>query len=150
MSVGEIDRVLCDQLWYSSPETLDTPELDYLADSGALDLLRDSRLRCAIGALSYSISSARRPLVRDYDFYMNQLLPYLTRHAAMPQIWNVNCHRPGDPTQGKPVSHRALVEDRGFQGLMTVRTDILAETRSDASLTEEIAECVRQIEQALQ
>ena len=160
MSDAEIDRVLCDQLWYSSPETLDTPELDYLADSSALDLLQDSRLRRSIGALSYSISSARRPLVRDYDFYMNQLLPYLTRHAAMPQIWNVNCHRPGHPTeafpygtklaQGKPVSHRPLAEDRGFQGLMTVRIDILAEAQSDAHLKEEIAECVRQIEQALQ
>lgn len=104
MSDAEIDRVLCDQLWYSSPETLDTPELDYLADSSALDLLQDSRLRRSIGALSYSISSARRPLVRDYDFYMNQLLPYLTRHAVMPQIWNVNCHRPGHPTEAFPMA----------------------------------------------
>jgi len=33
---------------------------------------------------------------------------------------------------------------------MTVRIDILAEAQSDAHLKEEIAECVRQIEQALQ
>jgi hypothetical protein len=160
MTEAEIDRALCDQLWYSSPETLDTPELDYLAGGRALDLVRDARLRRAIGALPYSISSARRPLERDYDFYMNQLLPYLTHHAVMPQIWNVNCHRPGNPmegfpygaklAQGSPVSHRPLVEDRRFQGLITVRIDILAETQLSASLKEEIAECIRQIEQTLQ
>jgi hypothetical protein len=52
--------------------------------------------------------------------------------------------------QGAPVSHRALIEDRRFQGLITVRIDILAEAQSSANLREEIAECIRQIEQTLQ
>jgi hypothetical protein len=155
----EIDRLLCDQLWYSSPENLDTPELDFLADSGDLDLVRDTRLRRAIGALPYSLAQARRPMEREYDFFMNQLLPHLTRHSALPQIWNVMCHRPGNPAsqfpygaklaQAVPASHRALVADREFQGLMTVRIDILAEAQSRPRLKEAIADCIRQVEQRL-
>jgi type II secretory pathway pseudopilin PulG len=157
---AEIDRLLCDQLWYSSPENLATPELDFLADSGDLDLVRDMRLRRAIGALPYSLASARRPMEREYDFFMNRLLPHLARYSAMPQIWNVNCHRPGNPAaqvpygarlaQGAHVSHRALVEEREFQGLMTARIDILAEAQSSADLKEAIADCIRQVEQSLQ
>ena len=156
---AEIDRLLCDQLWYSSPENLATPELDFLADSGDLDLVRDARLRREIGALPYSLAMARRPMDREYDFFMNRLLPHMARNSAMPQIWNVNCPRPGNPAsefpygaklaQGAPVSHRALVEDREFQGLMTVRIDILAEAQSSPRLKEAVADCIRQVEQIL-
>jgi hypothetical protein len=159
LSDAEIDRLLCDQLWYSSPENLDTPELDFLADSGDLDLVRDPRLRRAIGALPYSLALAKRPMDREYGFFMNRLVPHLARHSAMPQIWNVNCHRPGNPAsqfpygaklaQAAPVSHRELVEDREFQGLMTARIDILAEAQSSPDLKEAVADCIRQVEQAL-
>lgn len=87
---AEIDRLLCDQLWYSSPENLATPEPDFLADSGDLDLVREARLRRALGALPYSLTQAKRPMEREYEFFMNRLLPHFARYSAMPQIWNVN------------------------------------------------------------
>lgn len=47
------------------------------------------------------------------------------------------------------MSHRALVEDREFQGLMTVRIDILVEAQSSPRLKEAIAGCIRRVERAL-
>ena len=154
----EIDVLISDLTWYTSPEEVDTPELESLLSSGDLALISDRELRGKIGSLQYLLESTRAVIQRDLDFFNKIQVPFLIKHTVLQQIWNIGQHRPGFPNINFPsilevplretVSHRSLLENREFQSILAQRARSLVDIQmwSSAGVEESVAEVIQLIE----
>ena len=168
----EIDRLLADLMWFTSPDWLLTPELNSLVFSGDLSVVSNSQLRRDLGKLPTTLDGIRNIMQKDLDFYNDEFLAYLTANSFIEQIVNADDHRPGFPNIVWPnadrievmvqVSHRKLLDGREFQNLLSRRiinlgeiqywstTNIEDNNTVSADVVETIADMINTLEQELQ
>jgi hypothetical protein len=172
LSDEEIDRLLADLMWFTSPDWLLTPELSSVVSSGDLAVLSNRQLRRDLGKLPTTLDSIRNLMQKDLDFYINEFMPYLTTNSFLEQIVNADVHRPGFPNIVWPntdrieltaqISHRDLLDGREFQNLLSRRiinlgeiqywstTNIEDNNAVSANAVETIADMINTLEQELQ
>jgi len=131
----EIDRLIGDLSWYITPANLITPILDSLGSGAAISAISSSDLRIKIIVVSSQIEYVRLINQTDMSFFQTQLIPFLMKHTAWQQIYNVSNQEPG--TGGEfpgeivelraLISHQDLLSNREFQNLLTQRIALLTE-----------------------
>ena len=168
----EVDRLLADLIWFTSPDWLLTPELSSLVSSGDLAVVSNSQLRRDLGKLPITLDGIRNLMQKDLDFYNDEFMPYLTANSFLEQILNADDYRPGFPNIVWPtddqieltvkVSHRDLLADREFQNMLSRRilnlgeiqywatTGIEGNNAVSANVVENITDMINALEQELQ
>ena len=131
LSDRDIDRLLADLIWFTTPDWLLTPELNSLVSSGDLSVVSNSELRRDLGKLPTTLDGIRNLMQKELDFYTNEFMPYLTENSFLEQVFNADDYRPGFPNikwtnadrieVTAQVSHRDLLDRRTFQNLLSRR-----------------------------
>lgn len=135
----EIDKLLADQWWYTSRETFTTGTLMSFIESGQLHSISDSNLRLSLSNLAFYFSRLGQFSGEDRDFVVNRELPYLSRHAFLPQVLEAATRIPGGDESTpytykldshQRIDHTTLLGQREFQNILTERIDYLESIRS--------------------
>lgn len=161
VSDSEIDRLLGDQSWLSSPENFSAPVLNAVLHSGDMSVISSQELRLELTLLAEKFDWMRSVLQEDLDFVYTYLFPHLFEHASLLHIGASEQQRPGSsgfvfpesPVKvGTAFSHRELVSSRRFQNLMLHRSIILEDITSlsrTPDLADRIDEAISRIEREL-
>jgi hypothetical protein len=127
------DQVLADLSWFLGEDELESDVLDMLN----LQLINNKSLRHEISLWRKNMSLLETVLEQDYDHYSNAWVPYLRKHASMPQLSNAIESSPiNKPWNGfhyaiedKRIDHAKIFEDQEFQNLVVhkiwIQNDIL-------------------------
>lgn len=131
----EIDRLLEDLWWWSIPESWSSAELNSIISNGDLALLSNEDLRLDIGGWPVLLSAVRAIINREHDFYRDQFMPYLFKHASLQQLAMITDGTPGNPDSSydwghtfklrKKQSHREILSQQDFQNLLIQRASNL-------------------------
>ena len=132
----ELDRLLLDQRWGSSPDRFAAPELKSVIARGDLRLISNQKLRENLRAWPARLTEISKALAEDFQFTFTVVDPYFRANLSLLQLHVALTHRPGDSTfvpktSGvKPkdsVSHIPILAEKYFQNLMAQRHDLLSE-----------------------
>ena len=132
----ELDRLLLDQRWGSSPDRFAAPELKSVIARGDLRLISNQKLRENLRAWPARLTEISKALAEDFQFTFTVVDPYFRENLSLLQLHVALTHRPGDSTfvpktSGvKPkdsVSHIPILAEKYFQNLMAQRHDLLSE-----------------------
>jgi hypothetical protein len=161
ISDQEIDQLIEDQTWLSSPDNFSAPLLKAILERGDDKLISDRHLRARLILLPKKLDWIRVSMQEDLNFTHLNLEPYLYEHASLLHLFQVNMTRPGTPeiTFVRPrvelrttFSHKKLLESREFQNLLLQRSVLLEDIISLArnpELPSEIDELITLIERDL-
>jgi hypothetical protein len=132
----ELDRLLVDQRWGSSPDRFSAPELNSVISRGDLRLISNRVLREDLRTWPAKLIGVSKVLAEDFQFTSMVVDPYFRDNLSLLQLHAAMTHRPGDPTyipetpDVKPkdsVSHIPILADPFFQNIMAQRHDLLNE-----------------------
>lgn len=123
-----LDHRLANLLWFSGA-TVSSGLLDGLLRDGRVTAVENETLRRTLTDWPNWISQLEGVSSQEKVTYMEVLLPFLSRHAALPQISNVSYQhgRPGDGWGADPeaivpvgstVDHSALLRNPEFAGIV--------------------------------
>ena len=161
ISDHEINLLLEDQTWFSSPDSFSAPKLNAIIDRGDISLISNRVLRARLTLLPDKLTWIRTALREDVVFTGMRLEPFLARNASLLHIQNAGQTRPGTsgfefpalPIQtGTAFSHKSLLKNREFQNLMIQRSTILEDIISLArtpDLLKRLEETIELIEREL-
>jgi len=133
---GELDRLLLDQRWSSSPEKFSAPELNSVITRGDLRLISNRELRENLRSWPARLTWISKVLAEDFQFSSTVLDPYFRDKLSLLQLHMATTHRPGDPSyvpntpEIKPnetVSNFPILAEKSFQNMMAQRYDLLNE-----------------------
>ena len=120
----ELDRALERLTWIvASPIE---PELRWLLSENRIGLVSDPELVNELGTLRLNIFEWDRSHTATRSFYYDDLMPYLRKHASLPQINSISGQEPGTSDQfpvherelRERVSHQFLLQDQEFTNLL--------------------------------
>ena len=132
----ELDRLLVDQRWGSSPDRFSAPELNSVIARGDLRLISNRKLREELRTWPAKLTWISKALAEDFQFTISVVDPYFRNNLSLLQLHGAMTHRPGDPTyvpktpDVKPkelVSHISILADTTFQNILAQRHDLLNE-----------------------
>lgn len=134
----QIDQMLYDLSWTLNPSYYEVPTLDALRNDDLFSGFEDVELQRDIAKLVIGIEGVQNDVRRDEKFFDDHWTPYLIANASLPQIYNASSRIPGFPKEEYPSnlyganvtqkrSHRALLGDNQFQGLLQERANTLAD-----------------------
>jgi len=161
ISDQELDGLLSDQTWVSSPANFSAPVLNAIIERGDDRLISSSHLRALLILLPGKFNWIRENLQEDVDFMHSHLEPYLYENGSLLHLSQADLTRPGTsgfvfpapPVEPRTTfSHRPLLEAREFQNLMLQRAVILEDIISLArypDLPAKIDETIAAIESEL-
>ena len=161
ISDQEIDRLLADQTWISSPANFSAPVLKAIIERGDDRLISNSDLRALLISLPDKFNWIRDTLQEDVDFMHLRLEPYLYENGSLLHLSYANLARPGTsgfvfpapPVEPRTTfSHKSLLQTREFQNLMLQRAVILEDIISLArypDLPGQVDETIALIEREL-
>ena len=158
----EIEQLLTDMTWLSSPSKFSVPVLSATLDRGDDRLISNPGLRIRLILFTDKFEWIRETMQEDVDFMKWYLEPFLSKHASILHLFQTDQRRPGTsgfvfpspPVEPQTAfSHRPLLEQREFQNLMLQRATILEDIVSLArypDLPAEVDETIALIENELQ
>ena len=161
VSDREIDQLLSDQTWLSSPSNFSAPVLSAILERGDDKLISDRNLRSRLISLPEKFNWIREVMQEDVHFMHTSLEPYLYEHASILHLSQGDLTRPGGsgfvfprpPVDPRTTfSHKALLKERQFQNLMLQRAVILEDIISlarDPELPSQMDETMALIEREL-
>lgn len=132
----ELDRLLLDQRWGSSPDNFAVPELKSVIARGDLRLISNQELRENLRAWPARLTGISNALAEDSQFTFTVVDPYFRENLSLLQLHMAMMHRPGDSTfvpktpGVKPndlESNIPILAEKYFQNLMAQRHDLLSE-----------------------
>ena len=161
VSDEELDRLLADQTWISSPENFNAPELNSAILRGDLSLVSNRELRTQLRSWPAKFTWILAVLAEDMEFTRSVIHPYLRDNVSLLQLNERPLKRPGDPTYtaDAPIldlettmSHAAVLSDMTFRNMLAQRQDILADILSlarDPELPQRLDETIALLEQEI-
>lgn len=135
----EIDKLLADLWWYTSSAQFTTGTLMSFIESGQLHTISNTNLRLSFSNLAVHFTQLGQFADDDRNFVVNRELPYLSRHAFLPQVLEAATTIPGGNISTpytykldghQRIDHTILLGQREFQNILTERIDYLESIRS--------------------
>jgi len=134
----EIDLLLYDLSWTLNSTYYEVPILEAIRSSDIFSGIGDVPFQLKLAELVQGIEGVQNDRNRDEAFFDNHWVPYLAANASLPQIYNASRRTPGFPGEEYPVdlyaatvvskrSHRPLLSEIQFQGLLQERAALLAD-----------------------
>ena len=134
----EIDLLLYDLSWTINATYFHVPILEAIRNSDTFSEIGDVPFQLMLAELVLGIEGVQNDRERDEAFFDNHWVPYLAANASLPQIYNASRRVPGIPDEEYPVdlyavtvanarSHRPLLSEVEFQGLLQERANLLAD-----------------------
>ena len=158
VSDAELDRLIADQTWISSPENFIAPELNSAILRGDLSLVSNRQLRLQLRSWPAKFTWIQATLAEDMEFTRSVIHPYLRENISLLQLNDRLLKRPGDPTHTADVpvidlktttSHAAVLNDMTFRNILAQRQDILTDILSlarDPEMPQRLDETIAQLE----
>lgn len=157
----QIDLLLYDLSWTLNSTYYEVPILDSIRNSDIFSGIGDVSFQLKLAELVQGIEGVQHDRNRDEAFFDNHWVPYLSANASLPQIYNASSRTPGFPGEEYEVglyaativnkrSHRPLLSEIQFQGLLQERANLLADIftrvpRFDEKLDEVIEYLEREV-----
>ncbi len=157
----QIDLLLYDLSWTLNATYYEVPILEAIRNSDIFSGIGDVPFQLNLAELVQGIEGVQYDRDRDEAFFDNHWVPYLAANASLPQIYNASRRTPGFPGEEYEVdlyaatvvskrSHRPLLSEVQFQGLLQERANLLADIftrvpRFDERLDEVIQYLVREV-----
>ena len=157
----ELDHLLEQQLWVSTPTTFTAPELNAAISRGDLALVSNRDLRSLLQSWPAKFQWITSAMQNDLDFSNGDLGRFFLENTSILQLIDSSEHRPGDPTFSRPersfmvtdrISHRDLLQNRQLQNILLTRVDLLDDVVSmarDDALPERLDKTIELIEREL-
>ncbi len=157
----ELDHLLEQQLWVSTPTNFSAPELNAAISRGDLVLVSNRDLRSRLQSWPAKFQWIVSAMQGDLDFSNSDLARFFFENTSFIQLIDSSEHRPGDPTFSRPersfnvterISHRDLLQNRQLQNLLLTRVDLLDDVISlarDDEVPERLDETIELIEREL-
>jgi hypothetical protein len=161
ISDNDLNLLLGDLTWHSTPENFAAPKLNAIIEQGDISLITNRELRYQLLSLPDKLAWIRSSLFQDQDFMASMIDPYLIRNSSYLHIQHAGQKRPGSSgfvfpsppfNPASSVSHKDLLESREFQNLVMVRSGLLEEIVSldrTPDLPDQIDQTIVLIEQEL-
>ena len=157
----EIDRLLEQQLWISSPANFAAPELEAVISRGGMALVSSRDLRLLLQSWPAKFDWIASAMQEDLDFVNRDLGPFLSENTSFLQLMESGTHRPGDSTFSRPerqlnvaerISHKELMNNRQLKNMLLTRVDLLDDIISlarDDALPDRVDETVALLKKEL-
>jgi len=157
----EVDELLSDLTWVSSPNNFSAPVLTGMIERGDDRLISNRSLRARLALLPAKFDWIRETMQEDVVLMREHLEPFLYENASILHLSQTDLTRPGTsgfvfprpPVEPQSTfSHKALLQKREFQNLMLQRAVILEDIISlarEPDLPAQIDETIALIEREL-
>jgi hypothetical protein len=128
---SEIDELLYDLTFSVDPAFVRIPALEETSAGDAFSTVMGYEFRRKLGQFVTKLNSVQGDILRDEKFFDEEFIPFLIENAFLPQVYSASNRYPGHPGLEFPTddfgsyferqSHRELLADRTFQGLLQHR-----------------------------
>ena len=161
LSDDQIDQYLYDLSWTINITWYEVPTLEAVINNELFTEITDPEIQRRLAHLVRGINGVQNDVLRDERFYDNFWTPYLAENGSIPQIYNASNRIPGNPGDEYEThlyaveilekrSHKSLLSDSHFQGLLQERANLLADvfTRVDG-FEENLTDLIKLLEHEL-
>lgn len=132
MSASELDQHLATFWWYNFEDEWDAAVLDGLINGGQLTIISNPTLRINLAGWPKEFQMLRRRVGRDEEYWKETLMPFLARHAYLPQVYEQMVPMPGSTglavgqppwNVSQPGDNLHLLDNQEFINILTEKVD---------------------------
>jgi len=127
---NSVDTLIGNASWYMDASTIEMAATDAIILGGRLSIIGSEELRVIITKWNRDVKIVQKAEKQDYDAYNNYWMPFLRKHAYLPQISNSITKQPGSGEDdylqiihlgSNSFDHSAMIKEREFQNLLLQR-----------------------------
>jgi hypothetical protein len=132
LTAAELDGHLATLWWYNIEDEWESAILDSLISGGHLTNISNPKLRINLAQWPIAFKVVRRRVGRDEAYFNNVLMPFLTEHADLPQVYLRLPPMPGSSDHvlskpkwavSEPSDNTHLLDNKEFANILTEKID---------------------------